>query len=142
MKQMTILHQEFDFDTRCKPPKLVYPPEGVDTIKDNILIILQTQDPGSKIIFTLDGSIPSYIHGIPYDSGIYVPKDVITFTFKAIAFKPTKLDSEIFVRNFKVDKFAPMIPNGNNAVRPDAVFAKKVSVFSEDRSSPNRSPSL
>ena len=40
MKQVTILNQEFDFQTRCLPPRILYPPDGIDTIKDNIYIKL------------------------------------------------------------------------------------------------------
>ena len=74
------------------------------------------QEPGTKILYTTDGSIPSYVHGIEYFQGILVPKDSITFTFKAICWKPKKFDSELIVRHYKVDKYAKMVQNESVAI--------------------------
>ena len=91
----SILHQ--NSESRVEKPEVIHP-FGVIVVRPQDKIVLHCNEPGSYIVYTLDGSIPCFTNGIRYESQrspIIVPEDILSYTIKFVACKLRMIDSEI-----------------------------------------------
>lgn len=107
-------------------PEVIQPSGNIQLIPEETSIILHWNEPNSYIVYTLDGSIPTFTNGVRYDpqrSPIIVPKDVLSYTIKFVACKLKMVDSEICVRTFNVSKDAPVpVAHAQPTYRPSAAI--------------------
>lgn len=102
------MHQ--NSDRRVPKPECIRPSRIEHIVGENTEIMLHTEEPNSYIVYTIDGSTPCFTNGVRYEPErfpIIVPKDILSFTIKFVAWKFKMTDSEIWVRTFSVTKDAP-----------------------------------
>ena len=121
-------------ENRVVKPKVIMPSKDENLIAEGTHIILHWNDSNAYIVYTLDGSIPWFTNGIKYDSQrfpIVVPADILSYTVKFVACKPKMVDSEIWVRKFKVTKEVPL-QNKRNIVMKDNMSRAMRAVHDEE----------
>ena len=134
----SILHQW----SKRRVPKPIWLKPGPNQrlIGEGSDIMLHTDEEDAYIVYTTDGSIPTYTNGIRYEPDrfpIIVPKDILSFTIKFIACKAKMVDSLIWVRNFNVGK---NVPDAGKIMNP--VFNQSVAVRAEPEYIPSKELNL